>query len=73
MIKIVKKDNKYLFKKQNKIVAFIFENKNGFNYAFGKPSQQGGYIAFSSGTDKKFTFEDAKNRVMERITEGYIF
>ena len=67
MIKIVKKGNNYLFKKGQKILAFIFENKNGWNYVFGKPSQQGGYIAFCSGTDKKFTFEDAKNRVLERI------
>lgn len=66
MIKIVKKDNKYLFKKQNKIIAFIFEDKNGFNYAFGTPSQLGGYIAFY-GNNKKLSFEDAKNRVLERI------
>lgn len=68
MIKIVKnKDNKYLFKKGNKILAFIFENKNGWNYAFGKPSQQGEYITFTSGTNEKFTFEYAKNRVLEQI------
>jgi hypothetical protein len=46
MIKFIQKDNKVLCKKDNRIIAFIFEDKNGFNYAFGKPSQIGGIYSF---------------------------
>lgn len=66
MIKFIQKDNKVLCKKDNRIIAFIFEDKNGFNYAFGKPSQIGGYIAFY-GNNKPLTLEDAKNRILESI------
>jgi hypothetical protein len=43
------KDNKILIRKtgKRKIVAFIGENTDGVYYAFGCPSQKGGYIAFN--------------------------
>jgi len=67
MIKFIKKDNKILCKKDNKIVAFIeYNKKDGFSYAFGKPSQKGGYISFYS-SHEPFTIDEAKSRILERI------
>ena len=46
-----------------KIVAFIGQNSDGYFYAFGKPSQQGGYIAFNTQT-----VAEAENKIVEHLT-----
>jgi len=35
-----------LVKQGRRIKGFVFPTDNGFAYAFGKPSQPGGYVAF---------------------------
>lgn len=67
MIKFIQKDKRILCKDGNKIIAFVdYNEKNGYSYAFGKPSQIGGYISFYSNGNP-FTLEEAKNRILERI------
>ena len=69
MIKFVqsKKDNKILCKQGRKIIAYIGETeKQGYYYAFGKPSGQYCNIYFY-GNHKKLTLEEAKNRVVENM------
>lgn len=52
------KGNKTLFRRIGKrnIAAFIGQNSHGFYYAFGAPSQTGGYIAFNVA-DYKTAYE----------------
>jgi len=43
----------------NKTFAFIGRNSGGVFYAFGKPTQKGGYIAFNVKTEK-----EAENKIL---------
>ena len=48
--------------KSKKIIAFIGKNKDGLFYAFGKPSQAGGYIAFNVKT-----IQEAYKKINENL------
>jgi hypothetical protein len=43
----------------NKTFAFIGRNSGGYFFAFGTPTQKGGYIAFNVKTK-----EEAENRIL---------
>lgn len=58
-------ERRLLCKVNNKVEAFItYDSKNGFSYAFGKPSQ-GSYLSFSGKNGERLTLEECKDRVTE--------
>lgn len=67
--KWAEKDGKQVLKQGRKILGFVFEDKNGWAYAFGSPNQIGGYIAFSPGrpADGQSNELLAKARVLENL------
>jgi len=62
--KSVEKD-KVIFRHigSRKILAFIGQNSCGYFYAFGSPSQSGGYIAFNTKG-----YEEAESKIYEHLS-----
>ena len=53
-----------LIRDGRRVRGFVWDSPAGWKYAFGSPSQPGGYIAFE-GKDQPLTKEQAISRVKQ--------
>ena len=68
-IKTVKKNNETIVKKGNKILGYVSKVKNGYGYAFGKPSDYSSLV-FSKdvkGNEKGYTEDEALDKLTKQL------